>query len=98
MSLWLSVKTLIYVKIKIDDRKIILAKDRLSVIQGEYEVLQELNGKELEGIEYEQLLQYVDVDAAGGTDKKAFYVTLGRLCKHGRRFGYCAHCTSFWSG
>jgi isoleucyl-tRNA synthetase len=72
-------ENIIYVKIKIDDRKIILAKDRLSVIQGEYEVLQELNGKELEGIEYEQLLQYVDVDAAGGTGKKAFYVTLGNF-------------------
>lgn len=64
-------KDILYVKIKIDDRKIILAKDRLSVVDGEYEVLQELKGKDLEGIEYEQLLQYVNVD------KKAFYVTTG---------------------
>ncbi len=60
-----------YVKIKHNDKIIILAKDRLSVIEGEYEILQEMKGKELERIEYEQLLKYVT------PDKKAFYVTIG---------------------
>ncbi len=60
-----------YVKIKHNDKKIILAKDRLSVIEGDYEILQEIKGKELEKTEYEQLLHYVK------PDKKAFYVTLG---------------------
>jgi isoleucyl-tRNA synthetase len=60
-----------YVKINFNGKKIILAKERLSVIDGEYEILSELKGKDLEGIKYEQLFNYVK------TEKKAFYVTLG---------------------
>ncbi len=58
----------IYVKINTDGKKIILAKERLSVIDGDYEILEEMNGSELEGIEYEQLFDYINVN------KKAFYV------------------------
>lgn len=62
-----------YVKIKFTKTgdKIILAKDRLSVISQEYEILGEVQGRELENIQYEQLFQYVKVD------RKAFYVALG---------------------
>lgn len=60
-----------YVKILHKNKKIILAKDRLSVIDGEYEMLGRLKGKTLEGTEYEQLLPYCKVD------KKAFYVVCG---------------------
>ncbi|MHB8578691.1 MAG: isoleucine--tRNA ligase [Ignavibacteriaceae bacterium] len=60
-----------YVKINFNGKKIILAKERLSVIDGEYEILSGLKGKDLEGIEYEQLFNYLK------TEKKAFYVTLG---------------------
>ena len=60
-----------YVKIKVDDKKLILAKERLSVIDGEYEILEEVKGNTLEGIEYEQLLTYTKVN------KKAFYVVPG---------------------
>ncbi len=60
-----------YVKINSNGKKIILAKERLSIIDGEYEIITEIKGKELEFIEYEQLFNYVH------TDKKAFYVTLG---------------------
>jgi isoleucyl-tRNA synthetase len=62
-----------YVKIKTNDKKLILAKDRLSVVEGEYEILEELKGKDLEGMEYEQLFTYLKVD------KKAFYVTVGNF-------------------
>ncbi len=62
-----------YVKIKTNDKKLILAKDRLSVIEGEYEILEEIKGKDLEGINYEQLFTYLKVD------KKAFYVTVGNF-------------------
>ena len=62
-----------YVKIKTNDKKLILAKDRLSVIEGEYEILEEIKGKDLEGTEYEQLFTYLKVD------KKAFYVTVGNF-------------------
>jgi isoleucyl-tRNA synthetase len=58
-----------YLKIKSGDRKIILAKERLSVIEKEYEIIEEIKGKDLEGIEYEQLLNYIT------PDKKAFFVT-----------------------
>ncbi|HJY63093.1 MAG TPA: isoleucine--tRNA ligase, partial [Ignavibacteria bacterium] len=67
-----------YVKIQFKQTgdKVILAKDRLSVITQEYNILDEVKGKELENIEYEQLLPYVkpDLTQAG---KKAFYVALG---------------------
>ena len=59
-----------YVKIKTDDKKIILAKDLLSISKGEYEILEEMKGASLEGIEYEPLFNYVKVN------KKAFYVCL----------------------
>ena len=62
-----------YVKIKHRDRKIILARERLSIIEGEYEIIQHMKGTELEKIEYEQLLPYVT------PDKKAFYITLGNF-------------------
>ena len=60
-----------YVKVFNKDKKIILAKDLLSVLDGEYEILEEIKGSELERIEYEQLLQYVK------PNKKAFFVCLG---------------------
>ena len=57
-----------YVKILNKEKKIILAEELLSVIDGDYEVLEKVKGSELEGIEYEQLFDYVKVN------KKAFYV------------------------
>ncbi|GAB4287482.1 MAG: isoleucine--tRNA ligase [Ignavibacteriaceae bacterium] len=60
-----------YVKIYHKNKKIILAKDRLSVIDGEYEIIEEMKGKDLEKTEYEQLLEYVK------PVKKAFYVVTG---------------------
>ncbi len=60
-----------YVKIKHGGKIIILARERLSVIDGEHEIIRDLKGKDLEGIEYEQLFNYVK------PDKKAFFVCLG---------------------
>ena len=60
-----------YVKIKTEYATMILAKERLSVIDKEYEILEEMKGKDLAGIEYEQLMEYCEVD------KKAFYVIEG---------------------
>lgn len=57
-----------YVKILNKEKKIILAEALLSVIEGDYEVLKKVKGSELEGVEYEQLFDYVKVN------KKAFYV------------------------
>jgi isoleucyl-tRNA synthetase len=60
-----------YVKIKTEYATMILAKERLSVIDKEYEILAEMKGSEFAGIEYEQLMEYCSVD------KKAFYVIEG---------------------
>ena len=62
-----------YVKILNKDKKIILAKDLLSVIDGEYEILEEMKGSDLEQVEYEQLLPYTKVN------KKAFFVCLAEF-------------------
>jgi len=63
----------VYAKIQFKQTgdKVILAKDRLSVVTQEYDILGEVKGSEFENIEYEQLLPYVK------PDKKAFYVGLG---------------------
>ena len=57
-----------YVKIKIDERYIILAKERLSVLKDDYEVVENYKGSELAGQSYQQLFDYCTVD------KKGFYV------------------------
>jgi len=45
-----------YVKIKLPDGdKLILGKDRLSLIKGDYQVIEKLKGKDLVGLEYEPL-------------------------------------------
>ena len=57
-----------YVKVKTDDKLIILAKERLEVLKNDYEIISEHKGSELVGTSYEQLFKYVSVD------KKGFYV------------------------
>jgi len=56
-----------YVKIKIDDEHLILAEDRLLVIEEEYEIVEKYSGSELEGTEYEPFFSFLD------PDKKAYY-------------------------
>ncbi|RVU54102.1 isoleucine--tRNA ligase [Anaerosphaera multitolerans] len=59
-----------YVKVRYNDEIYYLAEALASkVIDDEYEVLDRFKGKELEYVEYEQLLPFVT------PDKKAFYVT-----------------------
>jgi isoleucyl-tRNA synthetase len=59
-----------YIKVKFDGTVYILEKNLAStVLQGEYEVLEEMLGKELEFVEYEQMMPFVKAD------KKAFFVT-----------------------
>ena len=59
-----------YVKIKLHDEFLILAKARLDVIEQEFEILEEYIGKDLEFKEYEQLFPFVV------PEEKAFYVGL----------------------
>ncbi len=48
-----------YVKIKIAEEFLILAKDRLAVIVGEYEIIEEIKGKDLVGLEYEPVYPFI---------------------------------------
>lgn len=49
-------KEIDYVKISLENgEKFILGKERLGVIKGEYKILEEFNGKKLEGVRYEPL-------------------------------------------
>ncbi|OPJ56885.1 isoleucine--tRNA ligase [Alkalithermobacter paradoxus] len=60
-----------YLRVKYEDTVYYVEKNLApKVIGGEYEVLEELKGKDLEYIEYEQLMPFLDVD------KKAFFVTV----------------------
>jgi len=61
-----------YVRVKFEDTIYTLEKTLApQVLGGEYEVLEEMKGADLEGIEYEQIMPFVKAD------KKAFFVTLG---------------------
>ena len=53
-----------YVKIKIGEEFLILAKERLSIISGEYEIIENLKGKDLVGLEYEPLYPFVKGEKA----------------------------------
>ncbi len=59
-----------YIKIKLNDEFLILAKARLDVIDEDFEIIEEMNGVELEKEEYEQLFTFIK------PDKKAFFVGL----------------------
>ena len=60
-----------YAKVKTDGANVILAKERLGVLRGEYEILESYKGSELAGIHYDQLFKYKSVE------KDAFYVIEG---------------------
>ncbi len=64
-------KDIDYIKVKYEDGNIYyVAKARAeAVLKGEYEVLEEMKGIDLEFMEYEQLMPFVKAD------KKAFFVT-----------------------
>ncbi|MDO4778976.1 MAG: isoleucine--tRNA ligase [Tissierellia bacterium] len=60
-----------YVKVRFNEEIFYLAEKLVDTVLGEgYEVLERFKGKDLEYIEYEQLLPFLEVD------KKAFYVTV----------------------
>lgn len=57
-----------YVKVKYQDNYLILAKALLSILEGEYEIVDEFIGKKIKGVEYEQLFPFIK------PNKKAFYI------------------------
>ncbi len=48
-----------YIKIKVENVFYILAKSRLSIMEGDYEIVEEMKGKDLIGLEYEPLYPYL---------------------------------------
>ena len=54
--------TIKYVKIEVENVKLILAESRLSVIKAEYKKLEEMDGKSLVGKSYEPLFNYYSND------------------------------------
>lgn len=61
-------KTYDYVEVFHKDEHLILAKELLTKLDGEYEIIKEFKGEELIGVEYEQMFNF-EVPS-----KKAFYV------------------------
>ncbi|WDV45582.1 isoleucine--tRNA ligase [Clostridiaceae bacterium M8S5] len=60
-----------YVKVRVEDEIYYVEKNLCSKVVGDdYEIIKELKGKELEYMEYEQLMPFVKAD------KKAFFVTV----------------------
>ncbi|AGK95337.1 isoleucine--tRNA ligase [Clostridium pasteurianum] len=64
-------KAYTYVEVINNDEHLILAKDLLKVLEGEYELVREFKGEELLGTEYEQLFKFET------PKEKAFYVVHG---------------------
>lgn len=60
-----------YVKVAQGDEFLILAEARLSVLDGEHEIVTEYKGKDLVGVEYEPLFPFFR------TDKKLYYTVEG---------------------
>jgi len=59
-----------YVKIKTDSGDLILAKERLSVIKGEYEIIAEMKGRDLIGLSYEPLYPFIKENLSGKEKEK----------------------------
>ena len=59
-----------YVKVSYNGENLILARERLLVLEGEYDILEEYKGKDLHKIDYEPFFCYIQ------PDKKAHYTIL----------------------
>jgi len=60
-----------YVKVSHQGQKLILANQRILVLEGDFEILDNYKGSELVGVEYEQLFPFIK------PNKKAHYTILG---------------------
>lgn len=60
-----------YVKVRHQKDFLILAEERLAVLEGDYEIIDSFKGQELEGKDYEPLFTFCK------TNKRAYYTVLG---------------------
>jgi isoleucyl-tRNA synthetase len=65
-----------YVKVMHKDQQLILAKARLSVLDGEYEILAEFAGRDMEKKQYEPLFRFVEPEKPAWYIGLADYVTM----------------------
>jgi isoleucyl-tRNA synthetase len=63
-------KDIEYVKIEKGNEFLILAKERLGIINGEYKIIEELKGKDLIGLEYEPLYPFLADNISAGEKPK----------------------------
>jgi isoleucyl-tRNA synthetase len=66
-----------YARIKVDQEQWILAFSRLEVVEDEYEVIERVKGKTLEGVRYEPLFTFVRPEKAAYFVATADFVTMG---------------------
>ncbi|PJE57880.1 MAG: isoleucine--tRNA ligase [Candidatus Portnoybacteria bacterium CG10_big_fil_rev_8_21_14_0_10_36_7] len=59
-----------YVKVEINKEKLILAKERLDVLEGEYRIIEEFEGKKLQGVPYDAFYSFIK------PDKKSHFLVL----------------------
>lgn len=62
-------KDIIYVEAKVGEEVLVLAKDKLSLVEGPYEVLAEHRGEEMVGMEYEPLYPFFKEARPEGIEK-----------------------------
>ena len=60
-----------YVEVRHRDQNLILAKERLGVLEGDFEIVREFPGRELENAEYEPVFSYIT------PEKRAWYSVFG---------------------
>lgn len=65
-----------YVLVKKDEDFLILAKERLAIVEGGYEIVSEVKGKDLVGLKYESLYPYLknELENKGTDTSKAFQI------------------------
>ncbi len=64
-----------YVKVEHNGEKLILAQPRLSVLEGEYTILETYKGRDLAGKKYQRLFDFLPVDKEGFFTVTADFVT-----------------------
>lgn len=64
-------KDIVYVEVRVGEEILVLAKDRLSIIEGEYKIIAEHKGSEMVGMQYEPLYDFLSTEF-GDKNKEVF--------------------------
>ena len=74
--------------------KLVLAKSRLSILDGDYEVIEMFKGKDIIGTEYEQIFEYIEIDRE--KISKCHEITSRRFRVNRGRYGYRTYGACIW--